>query len=1044
MNRLFAFCSRVMNDVFVAIVLASGCLQTGHSEEVVLDEQTFTLPDGFTIEMAAGPDLVPRPIVADFDSLGDLYVADSSGTNDDVQTQLDLKPHRILRLRDTDGDGRFDQSLVFADQMMFPEGVLCYRGSVFVAAPPHIWRLTDDDHDGKADRREVWLDAKTLTGCANDLHGPYLGRDGWIYWCKGAFAEQTYERSGGESWSTRAAHVFRRRLEGGDIEAVMTGGMDNPVEMITTPEGERIFTTTFLQHPSGGRRDGLIHAVYGGVYGKQHGVLDGHPRTGELMPVLSHLGPAAPSGLMQLETTAWPDAYHGNLFSAAFNLHQVTRHQLRRNGASFTSDDTAWLVSDNLDFHPTDVLEDADGSVLVVDTGGWYKLCCPTSQLHKPDVLGAIYRVRNQSTRPINDPRGREIAWKHVDRQQLLERLADARPAVRRQAVERLAELGENDWEDIVDAWAERADAQVRLQLVWAASRAKINRTRLLQASCTDADPRVRTASLHVISVHREQALAAEVVRALNDDHPAVRRAAAEAAGRLGERAAIPELVRQAGRDNDRVLEHALTYALFEIGAPQKLTKALTEAHEPRARIALLIALDQLPSTVADFDAVLRLTVDSDPRTRQLAMWLAQRRPERAESMLEFFVAMLGSSREEMGEEQLQAMNQLLPSVLAEPDRQSRFLASLQPRLANQQELPSLFLRFLKQAAPRVLSPPVQEQLAVWLKSGNSDWVREVVETLADLRLEQVDAKLRDALVSLASDTAIATQTRLLSLVACGTSAPQISDECYALILEAAENPHDVGLRNAAVRSLTAQSLSDVRKQQVLEILPRLGPVELRQVLAVFQKDQDPELGQRLVDVLAEAPAQAVIPREDLDSVFRAFGEAIQQQARTHLSRPTAGRKDQVTRLEELFSTLPPGDVRRGQAVFHSAKAACFGCHEMGYRGGEVGPDLTRIGQIRSRRDLLEAIVFPSASFVRNYEPMRITTTRGVTINGVVRDQTATEVVLFDEQRQERRVRLAEVESMEPSAVSVMPSGIDQLLSPQELSDVVTFLEAAR
>jgi putative heme-binding domain-containing protein len=109
-----------------------------------------------------------------------------------------------------------------------------------------------------------------------------------------------------------------------------------------------------------------------------------------------------------------------------------------------------------------------------------------------------------------------------------------------------------------------------------------------------------------------------------------------------------------------------------------------------------------------------------------------------------------------------------------------------------------------------------------------------------------------------------------------------------------------------------------------------------------------------------------------------------------------------------------------------------------------VGPDLTRIGQIRSRRDLLEAIVFPSASFVRNYEPMRITTTRGVTINGVVRDQTATEVVLFDEQRQERRVRLAEVESMEPSAVSVMPSGIDQLLSPQELSDVVTFLEAAR
>ena len=77
----------------------------------------------------------------------------------------------------------------------------------------------------------------------------------------------------------------------------MTGGMDNPVDVAFTPGGERIFTTTFFQHPGGGQRDGLIHAVYGGVYGKDHDVLDGHPRTGpDVMPVLTHLGPAAPCG----------------------------------------------------------------------------------------------------------------------------------------------------------------------------------------------------------------------------------------------------------------------------------------------------------------------------------------------------------------------------------------------------------------------------------------------------------------------------------------------------------------------------------------------------------------------------------------------------------------------------------------------------------------------------------------------------------------------------------------------------------------------------
>ena len=56
------------------------------------------------------------------------------------------------------------------------------------------------------------------------------------------------------------------------------------------------------------------------------------------------------------------------------------------------------MTSPDLDFHPTDVLEDADGSLVVVDTGGWYKLCCPSSQLQKPDVLGGIYRVRRQGT----------------------------------------------------------------------------------------------------------------------------------------------------------------------------------------------------------------------------------------------------------------------------------------------------------------------------------------------------------------------------------------------------------------------------------------------------------------------------------------------------------------------------------------------------------------------------------------------------------------------------------------------------------------------
>src|SRR5437773_2511846 len=183
--------------------------QPAKLNQVELNGHVFTLPPGFEIELAAGPPLVNRPITADFDEEGRLYVADSSGSNEKVQDQLAKKPHRIVRLEDTKGDGHFDKGTVFADKMMFPEGTLWYAGSLYVAAPPSIWKLTDTDGDGVADQRVEWFQGKTLTGCANDLHGPYLGPDGWIYWCKGDFDQLSYERAGRKPLVTRASHIFR-------------------------------------------------------------------------------------------------------------------------------------------------------------------------------------------------------------------------------------------------------------------------------------------------------------------------------------------------------------------------------------------------------------------------------------------------------------------------------------------------------------------------------------------------------------------------------------------------------------------------------------------------------------------------------------------------------------------------------------------------------------------------------------------------------------------------------------------------------------------
>jgi putative heme-binding domain-containing protein len=116
----------------------------------------------------------------------------------------------------------------------------------------------------------------------------------------------------------------------------------------------------------------------------------------------------------------------------------------------------------------------------------------------------------------------------------------------------------------------------------------------------------------------------------------------------------------------------------------------------------------------------------------------------------------------------------------------------------------------------------------------------------------------------------------------------------------------------------------------------------------------------------------------------------------------------------------------------------------MAYVGGELGPDLTRIGQVRKKMDLLEAIVFPSASFVRSFETMQLTTDDGGLLAGIIRDQDAGHVTLALSPEKSVRVARGNIRNMEPMPVSLMPAGMNYILSKQELADLIAYLEASR
>jgi putative membrane-bound dehydrogenase-like protein len=1019
----------------------SGVSGVSRAAEFVLGDHRFTLPDGLEIEKVAEAPDVLRPVHADFDEVGRLYVADSSGSNAPVQQQLEEKPHRIVRLEDTNGDGRFDQSIVFAESMMFPEGVLWHEGSLYVAAPPSIWKLTDTTGDGRADQREEWFEGKTLTGCANDLHGPFLGLDGWIYWCKGAFAEQTYERPGQSPWVTRASHIFRRDPRSGVIEHVMTGGMDNPVELVFTPGGERIFSTTFLQHPEGGKRDGLIHAIYGGVYGKVHSVLDGHPRTGGIMPPLTHLGAAAPAGLALVQSDALGDEYQHNVLASLFNMHKVTRHQLVPDGATFQTIDHDLVVSDNIDFHPTDVLEDADGSLLIIDTGGWFKLCCPTSHLEKADVLGGIYRVRRTGSTSPDDPRGTELAWDGVSAEELVSRIEDSRIAVRQQAMNRSGLQGKEAVAPL-KSLLEHSDPAVRRSAVWTLCRIDDPAARdAIRQAVGDGDEQVRQAALHAIGLWRDSEAVASLVEVLQSGEPHQQRAACEALGRIGDSTAIPHLLGAVTPEIDRTLEHSIIYALYEIGDVPALKEAM--AHVPPSALhAVLYPLEQLQADALQPAPIISLLNSEDSKLRETALWIVDRHPAWVSSVRSYLERQIALPLPEVQRGELE-------NQLARFGRQPEMREMITQSLANRQ-LPVKNRLSLLGALARL---PLQEipedwssELARMIREDEQRIGQQVIATVSSWRqVKQRSPELVAALLEVAASDQWSDESRLSAMLALGPK-PEIGHPLFEFVLQRLGEEHPVPVRMRAADILSTAKLTLAQLYLLADRTSDLGPMELGRVLPAFAQSSDVELGKQLLATLERSPSIVSIPVPTLRMHLEHYGDQVQQEAERLYGQLDADAEKEREYFEQLLTSLEDesGDIRRGQAIFYGAKAACSTCHAIGYLGGKIGPDLTKIGGIRNRRDLLESIVFPSASFVRSYEPVVVVTVNGQVYSGNLQEDSDEAVVLILAADQTVRIPREEIEEMRPGKTSIMPAGLDKQLTPGELADLLAFLQNAK
>lgn len=137
------------------------------------------------------------------------------------------------------------------------------------------------------------------------------------------------------------------------------------------------------------------------------------------------------------------------------------------------------------------------------------------------------------------------------------------------------------------------------------------------------------------------------------------------------------------------------------------------------------------------------------------------------------------------------------------------------------------------------------------------------------------------------------------------------------------------------------------------------------------------------------------------------------------------------------------GDAERGKQILAASlkgDAQCMKCHAVKGTGGNVGPDLATIGTKASRENLLESILYPSKAIADQFAQWNVTTTRGVTISGLLIEDKPDHLLLRDANGKDYRVERRDLSDREKNPKSVMPEDIAQTLTESELIDLVEYL----
>ncbi len=966
--------------------LVSGLLPPPLSPQESL--QTIEVAPEFQVELVAAEPLVQDPIAIEWAADGKLWVVEMR----DYPLGMDGKgePGGAVRvLTDDDGDGKYDRSSVFADKLNFPSGVMPWRRGALISAAPDILYAEDNDGDGRADTQRVLFTGFALGNQQHRVNGFEYGLDGWLYCASGG--------SGGKVTSLLTGEIvdihrrdFRIRPETG--------------ELVTEPG-----VTEFGRHRDDwGNWFGNTYANWGWHFFLPDHYLRRNPhlpatrtrrdladplplrRIHRRTRLLARPQMGQPLGQVTAPCSLNPyrDELFGDEFESDIFIGEVDKSIVRR----------MHLVPDGVSFRAERARGEEQREFLA-STDNWFR---PTQTKTGPD--GALYVV--DMYRLIIE----HEEYYPADLRELLDfRAGDDRGRIYRvfprcANLRQVPRLDQLDTAGLVAAlehpngW--QRDTAQRL-LVTKNDRAAIEP--LKEIVRRSMRPEARLQALYVL--YSLDTLSPEVLSvALRDEHASLRSHALKLSESFLRQASLWE--DPASRDSPPWRELA-SAVLDTVGDPDlsvryQLAFTLGEWRDGRAGPALVRLALRDPEDEDVQTAVMSSAVPH--ATSMMAALLTDRNEAPSARILERWIGLAAALRDEM------ALTLALDEISQPIDatgHQARYSA------------------WQFRAVTALLNSLGRQDtsLAQLFEQSGPDLQRSI------RRLENLYATARRTLVS--KNTSV--EERVVAAGPLGRGLSEIGAD-LELLGQQLHPQAPPSLQLAAVESLA-----------------RTGQREVSEILLASWKTHAPNLRTAVLAVLAtrEEWLQTLLDALSTDAISTGEIGLAQQQLLLQHRMPTVREKaqklftaahadrDAVIREYAVAETLN-GNPGRGAALF---RKHCAVCHRLRGEGRQIGPDLESIGE-KPISFLLQSILDPNREVDPEFTQYTAITRIGRVLTGVIAEETPTTIRLKVPERSDEVLLRQEIARLESSSVSLMPDGVEKLLDPQAMADLIAWLKS--